>query len=52
MVICLLTDKSTGFFSNGKNGIPNYHNMFREDPDNNIKHVLRIIGHPQTNGKL
>ena len=52
MVICLLTDKITRFFSNGKNGIPDYHNMFLEGPDNNIKHVLGMIDNPQTNGKL
>ena len=49
----ILTDHGTQFFSNGKNGIPGDKNKFQEYLDNNnIKHILGRIDHPQTNGKL
>jgi transposase InsO family protein len=49
----ILTDHGTQFFSNGKNGIPGDHNKFQEYLDNNnIKHILAKVDHPQTNGKL
>jgi len=48
-----LTDHGTQFFSNGKNGIPGDKNKFQEYLDNNnIKHIVGRIDHPQTNGKL
>ena len=49
----ILTDHGTQFFSNGKNGIPGDKNKFQEYLDNNnIKHIVGRIDHPQTNGKL
>ena len=49
----ILTDHGTQFFSNGKKGIPGDKNKFQEYLDNNnIKHIVGRIDHPQTNGKL
>ena len=49
----IITDHGTQFFSNGKNSITGDKNKFQQYlDDNNIKHILARIDHPQTNGKL
>ena len=49
----IITDRGTQFFSNGKNGIIGDKNKFQQYlDDNNIKHILARINHPETNGKL
>ena len=49
----IITDHGTQFFSNGKNGIMGDKNKFQQYlDDNNIKHILARVNHPETNGKL
>ena len=49
----IITDHGTQFFSNGKNGIIGDKNKFQQYlDDNNIKHILARVNHPETNGKL